>query len=185
MINISYDEANMQRAIGACLMIPKEAKKASISAINRTLTHVRKSASVHVRERYLAKAAAVKKSFTMKKASSGHLAGVAISKGTALPLTAFKITRPKRGPMRVKVLRSSSPKPVRGLFVGRFPKGYEGPMMRTSPSRYPLKTPFGPSIPIMIGNDQVVEKIEADADKFFNARFAHEVDYRLSKWWGG
>lgn len=185
MIDISFEEANMQRAIGACLIMPKEVKKASASAINRTLTHVRKRASVHVRERYLAKAAAVKKSFTIKKANSGHLAGVAISKGASLPLTAFKITKPKRGPMRVKVLRSGSPKPVQGLFSRRFPKGYEGPMMRTSLKRYPLKTPFGPAIPVMIENDQVVGKIEQDADKFFNARFAHEIDYRLSKWWGG
>lgn len=181
MISISFDEKQVDRARNMLTLAPKEADKAAAAAINRTLTHVPKEMAKSARERYIVKASSVKKSTKKKKANAGHLVGEIISTGKTLPLTSFKISGGKRGPMRVKVLRAGSPKPVKGLFMNRFPKGYVGHMQRRSPARFPLKTPGGPSVPQMIGKDNVLQKWSEDAANFLNKRFAHEVDFRFSK----
>lgn len=181
MISVSFDEKLIARAQQMLTLAPKEADRAATAAINRTLTHVPKKMAKSARERYIVKAGSVKKSIKKKRANAGHLAGEIISAGKTLPLTAFKISGGKRGPMRVKVLRAGSPKPVRGLFLNRFPKGYVGYMQRRQPARFPLKTPAGPSIPQMIGEGNVFQEWSEDAEEFLNQRFAHEIDFRFSK----
>lgn len=181
MISISFDEKQVERAKKMLALAPKEADRAAAAAINRTLTHVPKEMAKSARERYIVKAASIKRSIKKKRANAGHLAGEILSAGSTMPLTSFKISGGKRGPMRVKVLRQGSPKPVKGLFVNRFPKGYVGPMHRRQPARFPLKTPAGPSVPQMIGEGNVFQEWSEDAIDFLNKRFAHEVDFRFSK----
>lgn len=185
MIDIKFDENNMKMAAALLRMAPKEVRGAASAAINRTLTRIKTRSSVKVRERYLAKAQNIKGSFTTRKASSGALTGSAISRGAPLPLASFRVVPSRRGPVKAKVLKASRLKPVKGIFFGKFPKGYNGPMMRTGRTRFPLKTPYGPSVPGMIGNDQVVEGIGEDAQEFYNKRFAHEVEHRMAKLLGG
>lgn len=181
MISISFDEKQVERAKKMLALAPKEADRAAAAAINRTLTHVPKEMAKSARERYIVKAASIKRSTKKKRANAGHLAGEILSAGSTMPPTSFKISGGKRGPMRVKVLRQGSPKPVKGLFVNRFPKGYVGPMHRRQPARFPLKTPAGPSVPQMIGEGNVFQEWSEDAIDFLNKRFAHEVDFRFSK----
>lgn len=181
MISVSFDEKLVDRAQKMLALAPKEADRAAAAAINRTLAHVPKEMAKSARERYIVKAGSVKKSIKKKRANAGHLAGEIISAGKTLPLTSFKISGGKRGPMRVKVLRAGSPKPVKGLFLNRFPKGYVGHMQRRQPARFPLKTPAGPSIPQMIGKGNVFQEWSEDAVKFLNNRFSHEIDFRFSK----
>lgn len=185
MIDIKFDESNVKMAASLLKVAPKEVRGAASAAINRTLTRIKSRSSVRVRERYLAKAAGIKSSFSTRKSSSGNLAGTAVSKGAPLELIYFKIAQSRRGPVKAKVLKASQLKPVKGLFFQKFPHGYEGPMMRTSKKRFPLKTPFGPSIPVMIGNEQVVERIGKDAEEFYNRRFTHEVEHRMARLLGG
>nr|DAI47325.1 MAG TPA: minor tail protein Z [Caudoviricetes sp.] len=185
MIDIKFDESNVKMAAALLRVAPKEVRGAASAAINRTLTRIKSRSSVRVRERYLAKAAGIKSSFSTRKASSGNLAGAAVSKGAPMPLASFRMVNARRGPVKAKVLKAGGMKPVKGAFFKSFPKGYEGPMMRTEKSRYPMKTPYGPSVPSMIGNNQVVEQIGEDAENFYNKRFAHEVDHRMAKLLGG
>ncbi len=185
MIDISFDEKRVARVQRLAAVMPKETARAAAAAINRTLTHVKKEASVSARKRYLVKAAAVKSSFSTRKATSGKLSGEAETQGQPLSLTAFKVTRPAKGPMKAKVLKASAPKPVQGMFARRFPSGYTGPMLRLGRSRYPLRTPAGPSIPQMVENDNVLPMIAKESEDFLNRRLDHELDHRISKLLGG
>ncbi len=184
MISVSLNEKEIRRATKLLAIAPKELHVSAAVSVNRTLTHVKATMSKTVRQRYLVKAASVKGSIKTIKASGSNPTGKLESTGSPISLTAFRISVRKRGPVKVKILRSGNLKPVKGLFVNRFPRGYTGPMHRRQPARYPLATPAGPSIPQMIGNESVLSVWEKDAEKYFNERFTHEVDYRFSKLFG-
>lgn len=185
MITISYDEKSLNRAKTMMILAPQEVHKAASTSVNRTLTHVKSTMSKEARARYLVKASEVKKSLKTKRASSGSLSGEIDSAGRPIGITAFRMSVRKRGPVKVKILRQGSLKPVKGLFVNHFPSGYTGPMYRKQRSRYPLSSFAGPSVPQMIGNKNVLPKWEKDAEAFLNRQFLHEVDYRISKLLGG
>lgn len=181
MIEISFDEALIAQAARLFKTAPKEADRAAASAINRTISHIPKEMGQSAKKRYIVKASSVKAATKKRRANAGHLFGEVTATGSPLPLTAFKISGGKRGPMHVKVLRKGSPKPVKGLFLNRFPGGFVGHMQRRSPARFPLKTPAGPSIPQMIGEEHVFQDWGADAKAYLNERLAHEIDFRFSK----
>lgn len=185
MINISFDEKSLAAAKMGMMLAPKETRRAASKAVNRTLTHVRSTMSKTARQRYVVKAAEIKKSLKTKRASAGSLSGEIDSAGRPIGITAFKMSVRKKGPVKVKILRQGSLKPVKGLFVNHFPSGYVGPMYRKQRSRYPLSSFAGPSAPQMIGNKNVLPKWEKDAEEFLNRQFLHEVDYRISKLLGG
>lgn len=181
MIEIKLDEKNMQTAEAFLGSAPAEIGRAAVAAINRTITGLKKTTSVTVRKRYVARAESIKKSLSEKRASPGRIEGRLSSEGPTLPLTAFHVSRPKAGPMRVKVLKSSSPKPVRGLFSRTFPRGYSGPMMRVGRTPYPLRTPAGPSVPQMVGHEETMKTLVPEAEKTLNERFLHEVEFRMGR----
>lgn len=79
------------------------------------------------------------------------------------------------------MLRNGDLKPVSGLFFNRFRSGYTGPMLRTQKSRYPLASPFGPSVPGMVGNEETLKQYAPKAEEVLNERFLHEIQWRLSK----
>lgn len=181
MIHIDFDEQSLMTARAAMALAPKEVPKAAAAAINRTTTRVRKTISKAAAKRYVAKVGNIKKSFTTARATASAPTAELRSTGRALPLTAFRLTTPKRGPVRVKVLRAGAPKRVKGLFLRDFPRGYHGPMLRVTSARYPLKTPAGPSVPAMVGNKNVTAEAVKDAETYLNQRFMHEISYRLGK----
>lgn len=187
MIDISLDEQNVKLAETFLADAPKEVQRAASAAINRTITKVKTATSVTVRKRYVANAGAIKKSLSHTRATASKPQGRLRSEGPSLPLTAFQMSRAGAasvrgtGPMRVKVLKSSSPKPVRGLFSRTFPRGYFGPMMRVGRTPYPLRTPAGPSVPQMVGHDETMNVLVPEAEKTLNERFLHEVEFRMGR----
>ena len=181
MIDITLDEKNVQMAQAFLADAPLEVNRAMVAAINRTITKLKKDTAVTVRTRYVARSGDIKKSFSVERASGGKAVGRLRSKGPSLPLTAFRMSRPTRGPMRVKVLKSGSLKPVRGLFSRRFPRGYVGPMRRVGRTPYPLRTPAGPSVPQMVGHDATMNVLVPEAEKTLNERFLHEVEFRMGR----
>ena len=182
MINIQIDEKMLNTASTLLKIAPSEVKRASATAINRTITSLRKDASVEARKRYIVKAKQIKDAgMKPQRATVSKLRGVFRVSGGPLPVTAFKMSLRKQGPMRVKVLKSSGAKPVRGLFVRAFPKGYHGPMRRLGQHSYPLKTPGGPSVPQMIGHESVLERLLPKAEEKLTERLKHEIEFRLGR----
>ena len=181
MISVKLNEKNARLAASLMRFMPSQVQAAAVAAINRTITTTRKEISKAVRERYIIRAGDVKRALFTQKAKNQSLRGVITVKGTPLSLAKFRLRRRKRGPVRVQVLRGGSARPVKGLFVQRFPSGYEGPMHRRKRARYPLATPFGPSVPAMVGKEETLEQFVPKAEKTLNERFLHEIKWRLSK----
>lgn len=181
MIQVTLDEKAAARASALMKTAPNIVQRAAVNAINRTVTTVRKSISVAVRERYTVKAGDVKRALSLERAKRESPRAVITAKGSPLALSKFRLRQRRRGPMRVQVLKGGAAKPVRGLFVRRFPSGYEGPMHRRQRARYPLATPLGPSVPSMVGKEETLERFVPKAEKTLNERFLHEIEWRLSK----
>ena len=53
-------------------------------------------------------------------------------------------------------------------------------LRRVGKSRYPVKTPAGPSVPQMMGADRVLDDLTPLAQDVLEKRFAHEISIRIS-----
>lgn len=183
MVKIEFDERMMAKAKDGLKIAPKKTIVAAMHAINRTITKSASMISKETRARYIVKASFIKKTLKKKRANTAHLAGEILSTGKPLSLTAFKVTRPRRGPMKVRVLKKGKLKTVRGLYMNEKAR-YKGVLMRKTSERYPVKSPFGPSIPTMIGNEEVLGRLAPQISAFMNQRFLHELDYQMGKFGG-
>ncbi len=180
MVKIDFDGKAMAAVKEGMRTAPKNTIIAAMHAINRTITKSATLISKETRARYIVKAADVKKSLSKKKATNSRLIGEIISTGKPLSLQSFKVTAPRRGPMKVKVLKKSKLKTIRGLYTNEKAR-YKGVMMRKTGARYPVKSPFGPSIPTMVGNEEVLERLAPQISAFMNQRFMHELDYQMGR----
>lgn len=182
MINISVDTKELMQAEKLLSASPKAVRRASANAINKTLTHVRANASKTIRKRYIVKAKDIKTTFSLRRANATSVYGVLKSEGKPIHLSKFKVTatRRKKGmlqPLRVQVVKTASSKPVPGLFK-HDTKSFLHRVGRTS---YPLRVPYGPSVPQMLGSKQVIHDIASEGEKFLNERFLHEVEQEHRK----
>ncbi len=199
---ITFDEKAMAQAQAVLSACPKRVKFAASAAINRTVTKLRAQVSKQIVKNYFIHARDVKATITTKRANSNSLRGVVASTGAPLLITHFKLNpdpkkqiaanklssaggphrRRRRKPMTVRVKRGSPSATVPGLFVQQSSRsGYAGPMQRYLRTRYPLRIPYGPSVPQMFGNPNVLEELAPEAEEFLNERFLHEVEVQLGK----
>lgn len=179
---ISIDAKNLEYAQRKLGGTPKQIEQAAANAINYTITKIKTQTSKSIRKNYLVSAKNIKGALDIKRASRSNLRGVLASRGSPLLLTAFKVSVNKRGPIKAKVRKQTRVKAVPGLFLGVSRKGYTGAMQRTQrKARYPLRIPYGPSIPQMFGSEDVIGELTPLAEATLNKRFLHEVEYRFGK----
>ena len=179
---ISIEAKNLEYAQQMLGGAPKEIEQAAANAINRTITKIKTQTSKSIRKNYVVKASDVKSTLNIRRASRAKLHGVVASRGRPMLLTAFRVRANKRGPVKVQVRKQSGAKAVPGLFIGISRKGYTGAMQRTQrKARYPLRIPYGPSVPQMFGSENVIGELTPLAEATLNERFLHEVEYRFSK----
>lgn len=202
MMKITFDERVMAQAQSALRTAPKRVKFAASAAINRTATKLRAQVSKQIVNNYFIHSRDVKATITTKRANSNALKGMVASTGFPLPLTYFKLNpnpkrliaenkmaavggpmrRKRRKPMTVRVKRGGPSATVPGLFVQKSSRsGYAGPVLRYLRTRYPLRIPYGPSVPQMFGNPKVLEQLAPQAEAYLNKRFLHEVQVQLSR----
>ena len=179
---ISIDAKNLEYAQQRLGGTPKQIEQAAANAINYTITKIKTQTSKSIRKNYLVSAKNIKEALDIKRASRSKLRGVLASRGSPLLLTAFKVSVNKRGPIKAKVRKQTRVKAVPGLFLGVSRKGYTGAMQRAQrKARYPLRIPYGPSIPQMFGSENVIGELTPLAEDTLNKRFLHEVEYRFGK----
>ena len=176
-VKVELDKRVLDTAHNLFANAREQVGRAAGVAINRTLVSLRKEASVSIRQRYIIKAGTVKNTFTLRRAARSSTRGALLSKGTVLDLSNFRLRKPKRGPMRVQVLKAGGLKPVKGLFSHKERR----PMMRTTAAAYPLRIPQGPSVPQMFGNEETLKGLAPKAEEILNKRFLHEIVYRYKK----
>ena len=179
---ISIDAKNLeyaQRKLGGA---PKQIEQAAANAINYTITKIKTQTSKSIRKNYLVSAKNIKGALDIKRASRSNLRGVLASRGSPLLLTAFRVRNHKRGPVKVQIRKQGGAKLVPGLFLGVSRNGYKGAMQRKKrKARYPLRIPYGPSVPQMFGAENVIGELTPLAEATLNERFLHEVEYRFQK----
>ena len=179
---ISIKAENLAYAQNLLGNAPKQIHIAAANAINRTITKLKTQTSKSIRKNYVISAKDIKGTFDVQRANHGNLSGTLVSRGRPLLLTAFRVRKNKRGPVKVQVRRRNSAKAVHGLFLGVSRKGYAGAMQRTQrKARYPLRVPYGPSVPQMFGAENTISELTPLAEATLNERFLHEVEYRFGK----
>lgn len=179
MINIQAQ--NVEKAKKMLWMAPDKIAQAAARAINRTATHVQAKSSQTIRKTYTINAKSAKRKMKKRRANKNHLVATIVCAGQPFLLTKFKTENNKEGPIKVKVKKKSTLKQVKGLFIGKSKKNYSGPMLRERRSSYPLRIPYGPSLPAMFGSEDVVSIVEKSAENMLNDRFNHEVVEILRK----
>lgn len=181
---ISIKAENLEYAKMLLGDAPKQIHWAAVRAINSAVTEITTQISTTIRKNYAIKAKSVKGNLHIERASRSKLHGVVASKGRPVLLSAFDLRsyKKRKGPMRAKIRNSENFKPVKGLFLGTSRTGYVGAMQRTQlHARYPLRIPYGPSVPQMFGSPDVVGELAVLAQATLNKRFLHEVEQRFSK----
>jgi hypothetical protein len=169
-----------------------EQQKAVVRALNKTAQQARTAASQEVRGAgYNIKASAIKKSFAIKRATTGNLVVVLKATGRPIALINYGARSAKSGvSVQVKAGRTilrhafiaTMPNGHRGVFerVGKQHKVVErnGKKMRTG---LPIKELYGPSIPQSLANDAVEKAIMTKIRVKFPQILRHELAFVASK----
>ena len=172
-------------------------------AINRAIQNVKKNMGKETADRYYISSSDVKDSIEIVNASKGRLKALAISGGDGIALSKFKIS-PKRQVKRTKkggysprvykaaVKKSGGLKPLDGepkAFIAIIKnsrkkegaKDHTGVWTRKSGKRFPIKQLYGPSIPQMIKNEDIMSKVNKEASETLQKRIDAEINNILRK----
>jgi hypothetical protein len=191
---ISVDTKELARLIVGTKHFEKEVRGALASALNRTVDHVNTKIGRIVTGEYALKTAQVKKTIKVYKAKKGDLNASLKSTGPTLALTEFPHKPESLVIARSIGVRSAKARPKVKVKKGKMAavnvdpnaflakiKGEISIVKRTGKSRKPIHVLRSLSVPQMIGNEKVEEVIQATAQKKFDERLTHDVNYRLDK----
>jgi len=148
--------------------------KAQASAINRSLTTARAEIVRAVRKEYVIKAEDVRNTIKVSNASAANPIGRVKSMGGPIPLVKFDTS--KGNPVLARVKKTGAKKPIKHAFKQTMKNGYQGIFLRAGKDRYPLKQLYGPSIPQMVGNENVMKSVEEKAIEILDKRLNHEIN---------
>lgn len=175
-MSISFEKAEKMLA-----EIPKGLETAAARAFNRALDQGRSEAVRQVTAAYTVKAKAVRATFTSKRANRSSLEARLISRGGAISLGSFQLnprsdtTGAKRKQVRVAVKKGGL-KSLGDAFV------WNGQaFIRRSNSSLPVDKLWGPSVPGMLGNEDIVDSLNEYMAEVAEKRFDHEVQYLLER----
>ncbi len=165
-------------------------------AINRSVANIRKNIGKEVSARYFISSGAVRETVRSINAGKGKLSGAVITKGSPIALSKFKVS-PKRQVKHTKkgnyspkvyksgVEKSGGLKPLSGnpkAFLGIMRStGHVGVMVRKSDKRFPIQQLYGPSVPQMVKNEEIMEKLKREAGQTLEKRIHAEVANILRK----
>jgi hypothetical protein len=188
MIRISAER--LKRAKRDLKNLSKEVPKIYTRALNRSIAAARTEMSGEVRKTYQIKHGDFLKAAVIKKAASTRsslMTSIRI-KSTRRELIQFKVSPKepiggKKPPKSLKIsVMKTGLKKLPGAFVQRGRSGGALHVLkRTGSARYPLHIKYGPSIPEMAGNENVIQSTETRAREIFLARVDHEMRRALER----
>ncbi|CDN41455.1 phage tail protein [Paenibacillus sp. P22] len=169
--------------------ITKEVPRAFYSALNRTAQRVKTEAHREVRKRYYIKQKDVAAIVSVSKSGKYQAYAEVRAKGRNIPLskfnvrpTASRIPYPPPKVLKARVKKGGGLKAVPGAFITRVGRGgHMGVFERLSKRRLPIRELYGPGVPQMLGNREIIDHLERTAETEMEKRLAHELKRRLPK----
>ncbi len=151
------------------LLAPKEVYKASMASARRAMSAARTAGSKKIRQIYTIKARDINSRITVKGVDGG---------------AEMKIKGPMEGIKKYRgAIKSygvfAMIKKGHGMRVPRSFTINDDYVMREGPSRLPVKGIYGPSVPQLFGNPEVVETMQNRGEEMFVRRLEHEIMRRL------
>jgi hypothetical protein len=192
------DKANVERMLSG---IQNGASRVMIRAINRVLAGVRTDASTEIRKIITAKKKDVDATFKTTSASLANIYAAVESKGKPLPLSSFSTRQTTKG-VSVQVRRDRSRTVIPGTFLATFESKHKAVLRRkwreTNQAagaknkriaygrlpriyRLPVAEKFGPRVPDIMSNDEVMTPVLKSAGVRLHDRINHELEYELNK----
>lgn len=164
-------------------------------AINRAAQKAKTETKREVADKYYITQKEVSDTIHLTKASAAKLSAELTSKGGPIALSKFKVSprkqvsRTKRGKVspavyKAGVEKAGGVKPLSGdpkAFFATMSSGHEGVMERISSRRLPLKQLYGPAVPSMIKNEEVIERIQKEATETLEKRIDAEINNILQR----
>lgn len=181
MANIIIDTDELEKAMNKFPAFPKQAHGAMNASLNRTISRVVTNITKEVAVDYAVKRGQVKKTIGVKKSNESTLRAEATVTDKRIKMGSFKFKYEHnryRSPVSVKIKNSggyvrSTSKPA--LFQARNQIYHRTP----NDPKYKIGWAFTLSIPQMVSNDEVYDRIADDAHKFLLERFEIELKYRI------
>ncbi len=189
-IDIEVNQAQLKALEQKLGNLKSKAPKVLARAINRAAQKAKTETKREVAAKYFISQGDVLKTVTLTKASPGKLSAELKSKGGPIALSKFKVS-PNRGVRRTKrggyspavykagVEKAGGVKPLSGnpkAFIAGFSSGHSGVMERKGSRRLPLKQLYGPAVPSMIKNEEVISTIQDAAAETLEKRIDAEVN---------
>ena len=163
-------------------------------AINRAVSNVKKNMGKETSSLYYISSGNVKKTVNITKATKSKLKAAAISQGSGIALSKFKVNPgtpvkyrgTSRSPKvyRAGVKKSGGVKPLDGnpkSFIAVMKSGHVGVFSRLGGEGLPIKQLYGPSVPQMVKNENIMEKINREANETLQKRIDAEISNILQK----
>ncbi|WP_445506703.1 phage tail protein [Niallia sp. 03190] len=163
--------------------ISNKAPQAITSALNRAVTNVAANVSKETRKEYLIKAADIKATLSKTRASRSTMSAIVSSRSGAIPIDRFKVSPRTVQPKRKKPIKIAVKKGNLRESLGAFVSDINGIKVfkREGKKRLPIDRLFGPSVPQMIGNEEIRTKINQEGLDTFNRRLDHEINRLLDR----
>lgn len=149
--------------------------KAVSDALNRAASTARRIGSEEIRNIYTIKDKGLKSDLRINQASYRNLSVSISATGTPLDIMLFNISFKKKG-IFVSVKKNGGKGDLLAKFFVANPGKSVGIYHRVGDPRLPIQRAFGPSIPQMMGNPDVIEKMRQAANERFTERLAHNVN---------
>jgi len=170
------------------ISIPTGMQIAASNALNRAAIAGRAAAVKKARESYYISAAEVRSTITITNARKDRLITSIRSKGTRRELINYKTlpntikTGKKIAVLMVAVKKSTGVKPIPGAFIQKgTSSGQLHVLKRDGSDRYPIHIKYGPSVPEMLGTNNVRAEVEERANTILASRLDHEITRLLTK----
>ncbi|MRN51987.1 phage tail protein [Paenibacillus monticola] len=184
MIDVRVEARGIREALRRVGSLETDVRKSFYSALNRTSQRLKTESGRKVKETYLVKSKAVTDQVVLRRGSISNLSSELRWKGGNIPIINFRTNPKVVGGKKPRVLkaaikRAGGNKKVDGAFIARMSSGHVGIYRRSARSRLPVEELYGPAVPVMLNNPEVVDHLESVAIDEMDKRLEHELNRRL------
>jgi hypothetical protein len=153
--------------------------KAGARALNKVMKSAKVQEAKDIRSIYRMKAADVKETITVRKASWSKLRAGLVTTGKRIALYLFNAKQNRRG-VAVTITKGGR-KTITGAFIATMKSGHVGVFTRKGNKRNPIGEKYTISAPEMAGGKQMTDKTNAFVAANLGKTLDHEIKFYKSQ----